>query len=410
MSSQMAEPEQTRPDMPQALERLTWESWGEPLLASDSGRVALKVLSWFFGVDYVRLQVQRPGAALWSGDLCPLMGESRVIRVLELAERIAAIREQPGIGALRREASADRQGGYFAHLQALLAIAAPLSTAGWRIDLAPRSSQGSGKKPDLRASYAGTSFCIEVKHLGYDRAISETNVFHDRLFVRKSALERRLQRGLSIADASVCDADELEVWAARVEAATETGATVVDGPGSGKTQILASAESGPTKGAVLDGDLWGRIGMGVQRAARQLEGERRGWVFVEDAGAIAWAAPWSKRPLSAKLGSLIAPARRELAAAPHLAGVVLTTAPRNVGEPVLGQTVWSDGCIAIRRTLVGIRSRETFIIRRANPQLPLRGIKGILGHEDAVAMYCGFDTEGLPRGFTEQHSSSLQDH
>ncbi|GAA0319319.1 hypothetical protein GCM10010151_06360 [Actinoallomurus spadix] len=332
------------------------------------------------------------------------MGESRVIRVLELAGRIAAVREQPGIGALRREASTDRQAGYFAHLRALLTIAAPLSIEGWRIEIAPRSHV-SGRKPDLRASLSGTTFDVEVKHLGYDQDIRGTNDFHDRLFLRKVALENRLRKGLSITGANVCDAQELDAWAERVEAAIAIGATAVDGPGAGRTQILAD-ESGPMEGALLDGDLWGRVGVGIQRAAKQIDGGHRGWAFIEDAGAVAWATPWSKKPLTAKLNSLIVPIRRELAAAPHLAGVVFSTAPRNVGAPVLEETVWSEGCIAIRRVLLGIRSRETFIIRRASPQLPLRGIKGILGHDDAVALYLAFDTEGLAGRFTQQYMSS----
>jgi hypothetical protein len=402
-SSQIAGLAPAGSNAPQEPKLPTWESWGRPLLASEPGRAALEMLRWFFGSDYVQLQAERRGAALWRGDLCPLGGETRVIRVLELASRIAAIREQPGVGRLREEASKDRQGGYFGHLQALLAVAAPLSAAGWRVDLAPCALPGSVKRPDLRASRANMTFCVEVKHLGYDQAIRKTNDFRDRLFLRKVALESRLGRGLTITGATVCDADELDAWAERVEAAAAIDETVINGPGAGQTQILTSHESGPVNGARLDGDLWGRVGMGIQRAARQLAAEHRAWAMIEDAGAVAWATSWSKQHLVAKLDSLISPIRRELAAAPHVAGVVFTTGPRNVGQPVLEQTVWSDGCMATRRELLGARERETFIVRRVGLHLPRRGIEGILGHDDAVALYHAFNGEGLTQGFAQQY-------
>lgn len=146
---------------------------------------------------------------------------------------------------------------------------------------------------------------------------------------------------------------------------------------------------------MLEADLWGRVGSNIQNAARQLEGERRGWIFVEDAGASAWGTPWSRSPLELKLEDLIGPLRRELAAASHAAGVIFTTGPRNPGDAVVEQTVWSDGCVALRRALIGRRSRETFIIRRNDLQPPQPGIWGVLGHADAVALYQVFDTEGV---------------
>jgi hypothetical protein len=122
-------------------DRSTWESWGRPLLARASTRSALEVLCGFFGADYPQLQAEQPPAALWNGDLCPLGGETRVARVVELAAQITAIDGQPGFGRLRREASRDRQESYFAHLRALLTVAAPLSADGWLVDLAPRPLQ-----------------------------------------------------------------------------------------------------------------------------------------------------------------------------------------------------------------------------------------------------------------------------
>lgn len=51
--------------------------------------------------------------------------------------------------------------------------------------------------------------------------------------------------------------------------------------------------------------------------------------------------------------------------------------------------------VSLRRALVGRRSRETFIIRRPSPEVPVPGIKGILGYDDAVALYHVFNREGL---------------
>lgn len=145
----------------------------------------MDVLKAFFGADYVQRQAQRPGAALWHHDLCPLLGSDRVDRVMELAGRITAIRHQPRYHQLRHEASQDRQGSYFTHLQALLVIAAPLSDDGWAVDLAPRPLAGRRKQPDLRASREKVTFSVEVKHLGYDQNLKDTQRFHDRVSIAR---------------------------------------------------------------------------------------------------------------------------------------------------------------------------------------------------------------------------------
>lgn len=88
------------------------------------------------------------------------------------------------------------------------------------------------------------AFSIEIKHLGYDQEIRRINEFRDRLFLRKVLLERRLERGLSIAWQDICSADELDVWAEQVERAAAAGETFVDGPGIGQTRILPATESG----------------------------------------------------------------------------------------------------------------------------------------------------------------------
>jgi hypothetical protein len=345
----------------------TWQLWGQPLLSSDRGRWALSVLSRFFGPGYLHRPDGRPPIGLFDQAIAPQYGQDGVERVVELAARLAVLQAQDGVESLAAEAAAEVQPSYLAHLQALLAVAAPLATTGWALDLHPvvrspgrRSSQLP--TPDLRATRDDVSFSIEVKCLGDDDHLQETERFTDRLPLRKIDLEAQIGRGLDVTCAAICSDEEVDEWATAVRAAAAQNESHVPGPGSGSTQIRSvRGGMGTLTGPMLTNDLWGRMALAIVRATRQLQREPRGWALIQDNGSLAWGTQWSRKPLALKLNDLVAPVRRELIRT-SLAGVVITTGTRNDAGPGPSEDVPGAGCVALRRPLPGRRSRETFII------------------------------------------------
>jgi hypothetical protein len=263
---------------------------------------------------------------------------------VELAARLAVLKGQDGIEALAAEAAAEAQPSYLAHLQVLLAVAAPLATAGWTLDLhpdvrSPRSRSSQAPAPDLRAARGDVAFSVEVKCLGDDDYLREAERFTDRLRLRKLNLEAQIGRGLDVSCAAICSDEELDQWAAAVRAAAARNEIHGPGPGAGSTEIHgARGGMGTLTGPMLTNDLWGRLASAILRAARQLQRERRGWALIQDNGSLAWATPWSRKPLALKLSDLVAPVRRELSRT-SLAGVVITTGTRNDPGPIPSEDV-----------------------------------------------------------------------
>jgi hypothetical protein len=383
----------------------TWQLWGQPLLSTQRGRWALSVLSRFFGPGYLhRPDDGRPPIGLFDQAIAPQYGQDRVERVVELAARLAVLQAQDGVESLAVEAAADVQPSYLAHLQALLAVAAPLATTGWTLNLHPvvrspgrRSSQLPA--PDLRATRDNVSFSVEVKCLGDDDHLQETERITDRLRLRKIDLEAEIGRGLDVTCAAICSDEEVDEWATAVRAAAEQNDFDVPGPGAGRTQIhSAPGGMGTLTGPMLTNDLWGRLASAIFRATRQLQREPRGWALIQDNGSLAWGTQWSRKPLALKLNDLVAPVRRELIRT-SLAGVVITTGTRNDAGPIPSEDVPGTGCVALRRPLPGRRSRETFIICPAPLEGTGCGLTRMLPAPDARALYHSYADEDqwLPR-------------
>ena len=147
---------------------------------------------------------------------------------MELATRLAALVGKEGMEQLAAEAAGDNQGSYFAHLQALLSVTAPLATAGWALDLHPASGiakgiSGPARSPDLRATRRESSFAVEVKCLGRDDRLTMVERFTDGLKSMKIGLELETGHGLDVTCAEVCSDPELGRWAAEVREAVRAG-------------------------------------------------------------------------------------------------------------------------------------------------------------------------------------------
>jgi hypothetical protein len=377
----------------------TWQLWGQPLMRHERGSWALRTLSQFFGPDYLQRRDGRPPAGLFDQAIAPQLGPARVDRVIELASRLAAVRAQPGFDSLASEAAANAQPSYFAHLQALLAVAAPLATDGWTLDLypanGPQGDKGRRQKPtpDLRVSRGNVIFAIEVKRLGEDDLLCETQRFTDRVTLRKLDLEQQIGHGVDVTCAEVCDDEELDRWATEVRMAAGRGDRTIAGPGAGQTQIHAEPGGmGSLIGPRIATDLWGRIASAIHRAGRQLRDTPRGWVIVQDDGSLAWATPWSRKPLGDKLSELTGRVRVELSRH-SLAGAVITTGRRNEAGPVPEEDVPGTGCLALRRQLAGSQSRETFVISASALAGPGRGLAARLPAPEAQALYMAYARE-----------------
>ena len=373
---------------------LTWLFWGKSLLGTPAGERALATLSGVFGPDYLHRQIQRPPAAFFDQSINPMCGPDRQARVLELAAWIDRVRGQPGWHHLKREARGDGQPSYVWHLRALLGLAAAFVIDGWTVDLHPNPTDDGrstrGRAPDLRISRGTTRFAVEIKCLGDHVQLQETEHFRHGLRIRRWQLEDELGHGLAITCPEPCDSTALDEWEQQVREASVDRRAEIDGPSGGTTRLLFDVATGSTAGLALTGDLWGRLAMHIEDAARQLAHEQRGWIVLEDRGALAWATAWSRQPLTAKLDDIAFYTRRELSTVPHVAGVILTTGPHNTTGPTPGEDVPGQGCIALRRAMPGLQYRETFIVCPTTLEGTTRGLARYLPAADARALYTAY--------------------
>jgi len=126
-------------------------------------------------------------------------------------------------------------------------------------------------------------------------------------------------------------------------------------------------ETAPEGGSADPIDEWSRVGARLVDKAGQAS-QQAGWLLCELDSGIFHDITWYRDSLgtgslSEKLDWVIARVRESLEHSGRIAGVVVSSPPMGEGVGLPDQDCrLEDGCKALARTLVGGRSRQTFVV------------------------------------------------
>ncbi|MEV1143240.1 hypothetical protein [Micromonospora sp. NPDC049799] len=392
------------------MRNFTWEEWAGPIEKAAVTALGRPVLSWavdvlrgLFGESWLADNAARNQTIpLLHLDWYPLATPRAVVRVLELAVRVALVEQQEGAEALLAQAGEIRSNRdatlrEFQHLLLGLEVAAFAVMDGWKVSY--EQQLPSGRKPDLWLSRNGLSYLIETTVIGFDRDFRSIEDWTDRLRRAFQVLEHRDQVETVAQLDEVLGEAETEQWLLNISAAAL--ATGKDGKQravrAGECSVHVFAKGERPAGTILTGpaltsDAWLRVAARLASKVKQTSGGPPAWLRIDDVGTLFRLTDWSTRPLSQRLRDLSLNIGVALADAPHVRGVILSGGLEYAGSGAAGETAWQDvgrllgqppqtratreqlahGPAALRRILPGRRQRLAFVIptRQAHLALP----------------------------------------
>lgn len=391
---------------------LTWAGWAEradDALLTREGTMALAwavdVVREFFGETWLADNAARTGfVPLLHPQWWPLANSGAVVRILELAARIAlatAAEETSDLLHEAKEIYANRQlaGTKFRHLCLSLETAAFAALAGWTVSYEKASA--SGRRPDLTVSSGGTRYAVEVTTLGLDHQFQAIDQYCDRLHSLVRALEREHQVEITCDADEVLPDDELRGWVQEIAQACR--ATTADGAArtvsyrANRAEVYPEARrpAGPIfHGPVIIGDVWQRVAVRIAEKAKQTVGGPA-WLRIDDTGALLRLTDRSTQPLQNLLADLHLNVSAALADSPHVRGVILSDGAMIDPGNARAQTAWkqvapamlispgpprhalADGPAAMVRKLPGGRVRRTFVLPGPSVRLILPAGTGL---------------------------------
>jgi hypothetical protein len=385
---------------------LMWDNWAK--CADDSALTAAgrDTLAWatdvirgFFGEDWLADNAAASGCVpLLNFKWWPLSNRRTIVRVLELAARIALVTGLSQDNQLSQEARAIcrsrvQAGAKFDHLCVCLETAAFAILAGWQVSYEETSS--TGRRPDLTIRRDGFAYSLEVSVMGFDREFRAADEYNDELHHRLRGLEHSHGVELRCYAREILPEADLESWIDRVSVACQQTAA------DGRTRLIRHRENEVEifaagkrpageifRGPFISGDMWQRVAARIaSKAAQTADGPA--WIRIDDTGALFHLTERSREPLADLLADLHHNTRIALQDAPHVHGIILGTgALVNPGDPrdetVCGKIeqtllivpgpprhILADGPAAMLRALPGGRSRLTFVLPGPHPHLAL---------------------------------------
>lgn len=377
---------------------MTWDWWakcpeGDAIVAPEGRQVlawAVNVIRGFFGESWLAENAKQSGhVPLLNADWWPLTNFRVIVRILELAARIALVTGSNAGSELMREARAvyatrELTGTKFQHLLLTLETAAFAVLNGWTVSY--EEAGISGRRPDLTLRRGAVMYTVEVTALGMDREFRDIDQYCDQLHAQLRNLE--LAPGVEIA----CHADEvlsdteLTAWLDEIAQACQRTAadrqtrTIRLRENHADIFTAGQRPAGQVfSGPMVNSEVWRRVGIRIAKKARQTTGSSA-WPRIDDTGALFRLTDRSAQPLDALLGDLQANTDAAVANAPHVRGIVLSggtiidpgnahdeTAWGQVGPAMLiapgpPRHVLADGPAAMTPILPGGRSRLTFVL------------------------------------------------
>lgn len=366
---------------------------------------AVDVVREFFGETWLADNAARTGfVPLLSPDWWPMTNSRVLVRVLELAARIALVTAANETSGLAREAkevyaNRDLAATKFRHLCLTLETAAFATLAGWTVSY--ENTSPSGRRADLTLSRGATSYTVEVTTLGLDRDFRAIDRYSDQLHGLLWALEREHQVEISCYAHEVLAAGQLDSWLQEIAQACR--ATAADGTArtvryrENHLEVFAEGHrpAGPIfSGPVIRGDVWRRVADRIAEKARQTIGGMA-WLRIDDTGALLRLTDRSAQPLQNILADLQLNVSAALADSSHVRGVILSDGVMIDPGNARDQTAWeqvdramliapgpprqrlADGPAAMVRNLPGTRVRKTFVLPGPGPRLILPAGTGL---------------------------------
>lgn len=376
---------------------LTWAAWAECSEKAPVTREGTNALAWgvdvlrnFFGDTWLAENAARTGyVPLLHPQWWPANSRA-VVRILELAARIALVTATGGTSVLSREAKEiyaerDLARTKFDHLCLTLETAAFATTAGWTVSYEQASA--SGRRPDLTLSRGATRFTVEVTTLALDREFRAVDQYSNQLHVLLLALEREHRVEITCRAAEILADDEVASWEQKIaEACRNTAADgVTRTVGYRASQVEVFAQGRRPAGSILDspmitGDVWPRVATRIVEKAKQTLG-CTAWLRVDDTGALLRLTERSAQPLEDLLADLQLNVSAALDDWPHVRGVILSDGAAIDMTNRQEQTAWERDApalvltpgpprhalayepAAMVRRLPGGRFRRTFVLK-----------------------------------------------
>ncbi len=370
---------------------------GRPVL-----RWAVDVLRDLFGETWLADNATKSKTVpLLQLDWWPLSNPRAVIRILELAARVALVRQHGAARPLLEQArwvGPNRESvmGAFGHLCVALEVAAFAITSGWSV--AYEQPLPSGRRPDLWLRRNGLEFLVELTITGFDREFRMLEGWKEKLRQAFFAIEARHNVDTTRRIDAVLDDKQTVQWLAEVDTAARL--TAADGiPRTVRlkgavAEVLPEGQrptSTVSTGPAQFHDVWGRVAVRLEEKAKQTRGGPPAWLRIDDVGAMFKLSDWSAAPLPDRLAQLAHNVGVALSDAPHVRGVILSDGDQSAATGAAGETAWSDsgdpttrmshggprrsqlggGPAAMRRILPGPRQRLTFVVPTEHPQVLL---------------------------------------
>jgi hypothetical protein len=389
-----------------------WDWWAGDLAEAAVAPAGRPVLMWaigvireFFGENWLAENAASSGyVPFLNHRWLPLKNSRVVVRVLELAARIALVTASgtnPDVlhDARTIYASRDQAKTKFEHLCLTLEVAAFAVLAGWTASY--EEPAASGRRPDLTLRRNAAACTVEVTALGLDREFRAIQRYSDALQGQLHGLEIRHHVDLTCRASEVLADMDLAAWLEKIGRACAQ--TASDGrprtieQGENQASVFPAGER-PGKevysGPAVRSEVWRRVAVRIGQKAAQTAGGPA-WLRIDDTGALFRLTDRSTQPLEYLLADLQFNAAIALDGAPHVRGIVLSggvlrnpgngrketswgqAGPEMLIAPGPSRRALADGPAAMSRLLPGGRMRLTFILPSPDPYLILPSGTGL---------------------------------
>lgn len=328
----------------------SWNLLATTLLGSGSlteagqqtSRWAMDQIAAFLGEPWLRRSF-RDGSPVMSLLWTPLNDAPHThLRRIELAARLALLRETPGWRDLRKLARG-RTAAWEPLLLQLEAGGLALRH-GWGVEFEPHLP--SGKRGDLLLR-GPTVMQVETTSVGLPRDMREVSRFSDRALWALQMVGVRHEIAVTGSLAKGVPDAQFNDWMAEVDAAAEEIAGTgrrrrIAAPGAGEVELidgpLAEGERVSLNGPVVTGDEWVRLASRIEDKGGQGASALPLWIRIDEGLSLwgltepaSWPRPEMHAALAANIGQAIASLR-------PVAGVVVSGA---LGFGVPGGSVGS---------------------------------------------------------------------
>jgi hypothetical protein len=332
----------------------------------------LDVLERDLGVDWIRKAMEKY-RGLKLDEALPYfiyLGPAHTLAYADLVEvalRLELLRNQPGMGRIRKFLRGIPRPDQFGHIMMQLAIGSIASRIGYEVSF-ESVNLNSGRPIDLVLQGSAGSLRGEMALLLPEENFRETDKRTNRLFDQIRNIELRYDVTCAGRLPEQLD-DAIE---AQLLLELEAAAGVVHEKGTSRgveiaTGILTVSSGREASTAELSapfpvGDPGTRLMNLLERKAGRTVGEESVWLVVDARHGLWQFTGWSQLDLPHKLSALQQLVSESLGSQTHVAGVVVTSGCVHAQGVFFGESCRIGDCYSLRRLVEPLRVRGTVII------------------------------------------------